>query len=44
MKQTIRQRAILKAYTDNYKKTFEYKLTMAKKFLTTLKRKHYEYK
>ena len=39
MKQTLRQRAILKAVNDQYKKTFAYKLIMAKQFLTTLKRK-----
>ena len=39
MKQTLRQRAILKAYNDSYKKSFEYKLIMAEKFLAKLKRK-----
>ena len=39
MKQTIRQRLILKIANDKYKKTFAYKLIMAKQFLTTLKRK-----
>ena len=36
MKQTIRHRAILKAVTDEYKKTLGYKLIMAKRFLNTL--------
>ena len=36
MNQTIRQRAILKAVTDEYKKTHAYKLIMAKRFLNTL--------
>jgi hypothetical protein len=36
MKQTIRQRLILKVANDNYKNSFEYKLLMAKKFLATL--------
>ena len=36
MKQTLRQRAILKAITNEYKKTFAYKLIMAKRFLNTL--------
>ena len=36
MKQTIRQRAILKAVTDEYKKTHAYKLMMAKRFLNSL--------
>ena len=39
MKQTLRQRAILKAVNDSYRKTLTYKLIMAKQFLTTLKRK-----
>ena len=36
MKQTIRQRLILKVANDNYKKTFAYKLIMAKRFLNSL--------
>ena len=36
MKQTIRQRLILKAVTDEFKKTHAYKLVMAKRFLNTL--------
>ena len=36
MKQTIRQRAILKVVTDEYKKTHAYKLMMAKRFLNSL--------
>ena len=36
MNQTIRQRLILKAVTDEYKKTHAYKLIMAKRFLNTL--------
>ena len=36
MKQTIRQRLILKVATDEYKKTHTYKLVMAKRFLNTL--------
>ena len=36
MKQTIRQRLILKAVNDNYKKTLAYKLMMAKRFLNSL--------
>ena len=36
MNQTIRQRLILKAVTDEYKKTHAYKLMMAKRFLNTL--------
>ena len=36
MKQTIRQRLILKAVTDEYKKTHAYKLMMAKRFLNSL--------
>ena len=36
MKQTIRQRLILKVANDNYKKTLGYKLIMAKRFLNTL--------
>ena len=36
MKQTIRQRLILKTVTDEYKKTLGYKLIMAKRFLNTL--------
>ena len=39
MTQTLRQRAILKYYNDKYKRSYEYKLLMAEKFLTTLKRK-----
>ena len=36
MKQTLKQRAILKAVTDEYKKTHAYKLMMAKRFLNSL--------
>ena len=36
MNQTIRQRLILKAVTDEYKKTHAYKLMMAKRFLNSL--------
>ena len=36
MNQTIRQRLILKAVTNEYKKTHDYKLIMAKRFLNTL--------
>ena len=36
MNQTIRQRLILKAVTNEYKKTHAYKLIMAKRFLNTL--------
>ena len=36
MNQTIRQRLILKAVTDEYKKTHTYKLMMAKRFLNSL--------
>ena len=36
MKQTLRQRLILKVVTDEYKKTHAYKLMMAKRFLNTL--------
>ena len=36
MNQTIRQRLILKAVTDEFKKTHAYKLVMAKRFLNTL--------
>ena len=36
MKQTIRQRLILKTVTDEYKKTLGYKLIMAKRFLNSL--------
>ena len=36
MKQTLRQRAILKAVTNEYKKTHAYKLMMAKRFLNSL--------
>ena len=36
MKQTIRQRLILKVANDSYKKTLAYKLIMAKRFLNTL--------
>ena len=47
MNQTIRQRLILKAVTDEYKKTHAYKLIMAKRFLNTLEilkwERHNEY-
>jgi len=36
MKQTIRQRLILNAVKDNYRKTLAYKLIMAKRFLNSL--------
>ena len=36
MNQTIRQRLILKAVTDEYKNTHAYKLIMAKRFLNSL--------
>ena len=39
MKQTLRQRAILKAVNDQYRKTLTYKLIMAKQFLATLQLK-----
>ena len=39
MMQTLKQRLILKIANDKYKKSFEYKLIMAEKFLATLKRK-----
>ena len=39
MTQTLRQRAILKIANDKYKKSFEYKLIMAEKFLAKLKLK-----
>ena len=42
MKQTIRQRLILKVASDNYKKTFAYKLMMAKRFLNSLEIKAWE--
>ena len=39
MKQTLRQRAILKAVNDEYRKTFAYKLLIANRFLARLKLK-----
>ena len=39
MKQTLRQRAILKIANDKYKRSFEYKLLMAEKFLAKLQLK-----
>ena len=36
MKQTLRQRAILKAVNDQYRNTLAYKLIMAKRFLNSL--------
>ena len=36
MKQTLRQRAILKAVNDEYRKTLTYKLNMANRFLAQL--------
>ena len=36
MTQTLRQRAILKAVNDNYRKTLACKLYMAKRFLLSL--------
>ena len=39
MTQTLRQRAILKYYNDKYKRSYEYKLLMAEKFLTKLQLK-----
>jgi hypothetical protein len=39
MKQTLRQRAILKAVNDEYRKTLTYKLIMAEKFLAKLQLK-----
>ena len=39
MMQTLKQRLILKIANDKYKKSFEYKLIMAEKFLATLQLK-----